>query len=105
MVGYSVPIDHWVSLSELHEHLYSLEDQPDAIPLSHRITKSDGAFVSRTVNGSDSAKGNIVFLLTAIKGRLSHLWGMHVPGREDREVFLSTYIAIRPWQTMNYQAR
>lgn len=32
VVGYSVPVNRWLSLSELEEHLYSLESQPNAIP-------------------------------------------------------------------------
>ena len=32
VVGYSVPVDRWLSRNELEPHLYSLPEQPDAIP-------------------------------------------------------------------------
>jgi len=32
VVGYSVPIDEWMTVAELDEHLHSLPDQPEAIP-------------------------------------------------------------------------
>lgn len=32
LVGYSVPVDQWMTLAELQPHLHSLPEQPYAIP-------------------------------------------------------------------------
>ncbi len=32
VIGYSIPVDRWVSLDELKEYIYVQEDQPDVIP-------------------------------------------------------------------------
>lgn len=93
VVGYSVPVDRWVSLSELQEHLYSLEDQPDAIPyvisyyeerwgfcIAHRerVRLREGQY--RVFIDSDLNDGHLTYGECIIRGK------------QDREVFLSTYV-------------
>lgn len=93
VVGYSVPVDATVSLSELQEHLHSLEAQPDAIPyvtsyyqqrwgfcLTHeqRLSLTEGEY--RVVIDSELKQGSLTY------GELI------IPGRTSQEIFLSTYV-------------
>jgi aminopeptidase-like protein len=93
VVGYSIPVDTWVSLAELQEHLYSREEQPDAIPyitsyyeerwgfcLTHnqRVNLKEGKY--RVVIDSDVKDGFLTY------GELI------IPGALPQEVFLSTYV-------------
>jgi aminopeptidase-like protein len=93
VLGYSTPVDMSVSLAELQRHLYSLENQPDAIPyitsyyeerwgfcLSHnqRLRLDDGMY--RVVIDSDLRDGHLTY------GEL------RLPGQSEQEVFLSTNV-------------
>ncbi len=93
LVGYSTPIDRWMSLSELQPHLHSLEDQPDAIPyvtsyyqewwgfcLTHRdrLTLKEGKY--RAFIDSTLAPGHLTYADCIL------------PGESEQEVFISTYV-------------
>ena len=93
VVAYSTPVDKTVSLSELQAHLFSLEEQPDAIPyitsfyeeywgfcLPHRqrLALREGQY--RVVVDSELKNGSLTY------GELL------IPGASRREIFLSTYI-------------
>lgn len=93
VVGYSVPVNRWLSLSELQEHLYSLESQPDAIPyvtsyyeegwgfcMAHkeRVRLKDGRY--RAYIDSELKDGHLTYGECIIQGN------------SQKEVFLSTYV-------------
>lgn len=93
VVGYSLPVDKWVDLDELQEHLYSLEELPQAIPyvtsyynetwgfcLSHNLRQSLKAGRYHVVIDSELSEGSLTY-------------GEYIiPGETDEEVFFSTYV-------------
>jgi len=93
IVNYSVAVNRKISLDELQGHLYSLPEQPDAIPYitsyykerwgfclteNQRKTLAPGEY--QVVIDSDLKDGNLTY------GELI------LEGESEREIFISTYI-------------
>jgi len=93
VMNYSEPVDEYLTLDELDSHLYTLPDQPDAIPyvtsyyernwgfcLSHRVYESlpDGEY--HAYIDSELVEGELTYGHTVLEGE------------SDREVLLSTYL-------------
>ena len=93
VMGYSTPVDEWMTLPELKEHIYTLPDQPDLIPYCTSYYKERWGFCMsenqlRTLPDgkyhayidSDLAPGSLTY------GELL------IPGSSSEEIFFSSYI-------------
>lgn len=93
VVGYSEPVDQWLELEELQEHLYSLPELPDAIPYITSYYQRRWGFClsQRERDQLKPGKYHAVIDSTLRPGELNY-GELILPGSTDREIFLSTYI-------------
>ena len=93
VVGYSVPIDRTLTLDELQEHLYSLPDQPDAIPYITSYYKERWGFCIAHNERLKLKEGKYhVFIDSELKDGYLTYGEFILPGEINKEVFLSTYV-------------
>ena len=94
LVGYSTPVNVRVSLSELQKHLYSLPDQPDAIPYVTSYYQEHWGFcVTHRQREMITREGDYTVVIDSqLKdGSLTYA-ELRIPGERKEEVFLSTYV-------------
>lgn len=93
LLGYSVAVNQKLSLSELQEHLYSLEDQPDAIPYITSYYNDHWGFCLSEDDRSTLVEGEYQVYIDAehFEGSLSY-GEIVLPGTSKKEIFLSTYV-------------
>ncbi len=93
VVGYSTPIDRRMNLTELNEHLFSLPDQPDAIPYVTSYYKERWGFCL-THRQRLQLKPDVyhVRIDSELKDGSLTYGECIIPGATAKEVFLSTYV-------------
>jgi len=92
VLGYSVPVDEWVDLEELKEHIYTQADQPEVIPYVTSYYKERYGFCmsENQKNSLKPGKYHMYIDSELFDGSLTY-GEIIVPGETDEEIFLSTY--------------
>jgi aminopeptidase-like protein len=93
LVGYSEPIDAEFSLEELQPHLFSIPEQPNAIPYVTSYFKRFWGFCLPHRDRSSMERGTYRVHIdsTLAPGSLTYAEAV-IPGTTSDEIFLSTYI-------------
>jgi aminopeptidase-like protein len=93
VIGYSDPVDVWLELPDLDKHLYSLPDQPEAIPyVTSYYSRRWGFCLSHELRESLKPGRYRAVIKSVLKPGVLNYAELVLPGKSDREVFLSTYV-------------
>lgn len=93
LVGYSIPFEGEISFDELKKNLYTLPDQPNAIPYITSYYKERWGFClsQEQFDTLENGSYKIVIKSTLFDGELNY-GELLIKGKSDKEIFLSTYI-------------
>lgn len=93
IMGYSIPVDKWMDLEELDQHLHSLPDQPEAIPYVTSYYKRNWGFCLTHKQRKNLKPGEYhVVIKSELKTGILNYGELIIKGMEKKEIFLSTYI-------------
>ncbi len=93
VMGYSTPVDEWMSLEELKEHIYTLKDQPDLIPYCTSYYKERWGFCMSEEQLQSLPEGRYHAYIDSKLFEGSLTYGeLLIPGESREEIFFSSYI-------------
>lgn len=92
VLGYSEPVDKWVNLEELKEHIFTQPDQPDVIPYVTSYYRQAYGFCMSENQKKSLSPGKYHMYINSkfIDGVLNYAEAV-IPGETKEEVFFSTY--------------
>lgn len=93
VMNYSTPVDKWIDLKELQQHLYSIEELPDSIPYMTSYYKERWGFCISHNQRKELKDGKYRVLIDSElkNGHLTY-GELLIAGNKEEEIFLSTYI-------------
>lgn len=93
LVGYSIAVDEKISLEELNTHLYSIPEQPEAIPYVTSYYARHWGFCIKHKIREQLKQGEYHVYIDAnlFPGNLTY-GELVIPGESEKEIFLSTYV-------------
>ncbi len=93
IVGYSTPINKVVTLEELQNHLYSLPNQPNAIPYITSYYKERWGFCISQKERDLLEPGEYHVVIDSELKNGSLTYGeLIIPGKSKEEIFISSYL-------------
>lgn len=92
VMGYSTPVDMWVSLEELKEHIFVQDDQPDAIPYVTSYYKECYGFCmsKNQLDSLPDGKYHMYIDSELFNGSLTYADAV-IKGETDEEILVSSY--------------
>jgi aminopeptidase-like protein len=93
VVGYSEPVNSWLNRAELDNYLYSLPEQPAAIPYITSYYARRWGFCLTQIQRDALGAGNYhVVIDSELKLGVLNYAELVIQGETNEEIFLSTYI-------------
>jgi len=93
VLGYSEPVDLWLDREDLLKYLYSLPEQPDAIPYITSYYERRWGFCLTDNQLKSILPGRYhVFIDSDLKPGVLNYGEIILKGKEDSEILLSTYV-------------
>lgn len=90
VMGYSAPVDQWVDLAELKDHIYTQPDQPDVIPYVTSYYKECYGFCMSEAQKNSLPEGRYHMYIDSqlIDGSLTYA-EVVLPGATDDEILFT----------------